>query len=153
MRARESLTGLRFGDYILRSRLGRGAFSDVYAGVSDTAKSFAVKVEPTSKKVQRLPLEARAYEKLRDAHGIPHMHWSGEAHGHHAIVLDRRGPSLQEVLRETGGALPLDAVRRVGLQVLERMRTMHERSLLHCESKWFRNGISNRISGSIHIQL
>ena len=89
---------------------------------------------PTARGRPRLFSEAAAYRLLEDASGFATMHWHGEAHGCRALVLSRLGPSVHALARHVG-ALPLPAVRHIGVQALERLRVMHERGLLHCDVK------------------
>ena len=136
---------LKFGPYLARAsgKLGRGNFGTVLTAVhSKTGECVAVKIEAdksdeasSSSSSPRLAREANIYRSIDGAIGFPRMRWFGRAHGHYALVLDRLGPSLRTVHRESGLQLPLAHVSHVGIEGVDRLETLHDAGWLHLDVK------------------
>ena len=128
--------GLRFGQFVLGRRVGKGNFSSVHAAHHvRTNERVAIKLETEGARRPKLLTEAAVYRDLSDAPGFARMRWFGRAHGHLALVVDRLGPSLRTAHRLAGQRLGLDAVGSVGEQVLQRLEEMHGRGWVHADIK------------------
>ncbi|KAL1508185.1 hypothetical protein AB1Y20_004305 [Prymnesium parvum] len=125
----------RFGGYQLGARIGRGGFGDVFAGEElSTGRQVAIKLQRADQRTARIPVETEFLASTAGAAGFPALLWSGEAHGHHALVMARLGPSLKD-MQQAQGQLRAEALRTVSEHVLSRLRTMHELHWLHMDVK------------------
>lgn len=69
-----SKIGEIFGSYQTIKKLGAGSFGEVYLGVDLVSnRQVAIKLEPSTTSIPMLQVEAKMYEKLRGAAGIPVM--------------------------------------------------------------------------------
>lgn len=132
--------GITFGQYVLvRDRpLGRGNFGAVYAGAHrSTGAPVAIKLVPetAARAAQMLHVESSVYQALDGTPGFSSLYWHGRAHAHHAIVLDRLGPSLRSLHRISGLRLNGANVRSVGEHTLHRLAALHDIGYVHCDVK------------------
>lgn len=51
------------------------------------------------------------------------------------MVLDLLGPNLDALLQDAGGTLPWDIVKNIGLQCLERLKTIHMKGFVYGDVK------------------
>ena len=102
-----------------------------------TKAPVAIKLQRADHPSQKLPTEAKVYQNLISTKGFAKMHWFGEAHGHLALVLERLGPCLRSRQKALGrgGCLRRKEVRSVGVEVLNRLESMHDIGWLHLDVK------------------
>lgn len=62
-----------------------------------TDEKVVVKLESLNERIQTLDHEFRVYKTLSRGHGIPHAHWFGTEAGFDAMVIERLGPSLDDL--------------------------------------------------------
>ncbi|KAF4659869.1 hypothetical protein FOL46_006430 [Perkinsus olseni] len=92
--------------YRLGTRLGGGSFGTVYACTDTiTGQQLAAKLEPVDCKHPQLLYEAKLYRLLSDEHqpGIPSAFWFGVEGGYNILVMERLGPSLEDLFTSTTG--------------------------------------------------
>ena len=128
-----------------RGPIGKGAFGAVYEAVhTRTKERFAVKVEHapqdvnSSRSKRGLAREADVYRKLKNVGGFPRMRYFGkiDQHENHvALVLDLCGPSLADVHKAAGSSLPVDPLRNVAAEILQRLESIHELGLIYGDAK------------------
>ena len=83
------------GKYKLCKKLGQGSFGALYSGRNlKTNEEVAVKLEKLDSDEQLLQYEAKIYEKLKGAFGIPQVHWCGIEGDFNVLVMDIMGPPL-----------------------------------------------------------
>jgi len=62
-----------------------------------TDEKVVVKLESLNKRIQTLDHEFRVYKTLSRGHGIPPVHWFCTKAGFDAMVIERLGPSLDDL--------------------------------------------------------
>lgn len=62
-----------------------------------TDEKVVVKLESLNKRIQTLDHEFRVYKTLSRGHGIPRVHWFCTEAGFDAMVIERLGPSLDDL--------------------------------------------------------
>merc|ERR1719235_1148619 len=90
------------GRYRLGKQLGSGSYSDVYLAVDKvTEEEVAVKLEwKRAEKTGKLLGEAKLYEGMQNDVGIPRVRWCGSKGEFNIMVLDRLGPSLDDIFKK-----------------------------------------------------
>ncbi|KAF4664877.1 hypothetical protein FOL47_004890 [Perkinsus chesapeaki] len=89
--------------YRLGTRLGGGSFGTVYACTDTiTGQQLAAKLEPVDCKHPQLLYEAKLYRLLSDDRqtGIPNAFWFGVEGGYNIFVMERLGPSLEDIFTD-----------------------------------------------------
>lgn len=122
-------------------KLGSGSFGTVYAArrISNDAP-VAIKTERISQNESRVETEFEMYEWIHNSppdeevNGIPMAHYFGRHGSYNVLVIDRLGPSLQDLMVEYG-TLSLKSVFMIGLQALRRLELIHTKSVLHRDIK------------------
>lgn len=119
------------GIFKLKHVLGRGSFGMVAAYTdARNGAEVAVKLEAKDCPFPQLRYESEILEELTSetpAPGFPTFYWySGDAHGTFNVLVMRQvnGSSLDEWVR-SHGPFPLQAVIGIGIQALDRLRTLH----------------------------
>lgn len=131
---------MRFGGkYKLKQKLGSGSFGDVYlAKDTETGLKCACKLEPVnSEHGALLKLENKIYNELakHDAEGIPRVHWMGIEYGKRAMIMDRLGTSLDELLDQCGDQFSLKTVLMLADQMITRVESLHKSGYIHRDIK------------------
>jgi eukaryotic-like serine/threonine-protein kinase len=135
--------GTRIGDYQIRSLIGEGGMSIVYAAVDvRTDQPVALKIlRPDMARVpatvQRFFREAQATVQL--AHpGIAAIYATGVDEATAAVFIAMEhvdGPSLGEHLARAGGVLDVIAVADLGAQLAETLAAAHAAGIVHRDIK------------------
>ena len=135
MRLTKGMTLVVEGKYRLDMKIGEGSFGKIFSGINkNTKEEVAVKIE-SSTTSSPLRNEARIYSALRDMEGIPKLRaWGKEGHFNY-LVLDLLGLSLEDSLEISGGVMELNVAMMVGIQMVERIKNMHEHGIIHRDVK------------------
>jgi casein kinase I family protein HRR25 len=144
-------SGTRILDkYVLRERIGSGAFGEVWNADSvSTGESVAVKMERIrGNPVPTLQYESRVLQLLQGTMGIPKLRYFGRKDDMNGIfmVTDLLGPSLETLA--TSPRLDLNEhalknpppqheefISQIGRQMLQRLHAVHCRGMLHRDVK------------------
>lgn len=123
------------GKYRLDRKIGQGAFGKIYAGINkNTGEEVAVKIERCCDS-SPLRNEARIYAALRGIKGIPMMRSWGTEGKYNYLAIDLLGESLEQRRISHGGKMNMKDVMGIGIQMLERIRDIHESGLIHRDVK------------------
>jgi eukaryotic-like serine/threonine-protein kinase len=131
--------GTKLGPYEIQSPLGAGGMGEVYRA-RDTRldRTVAVKVLPihlceSPEFKQRFEREARTISSLNHPH-ICHLYDIGSQEGTDFLVMEfLDGETLAERLRK--GAVPLNELLQVGLEVAEALEVAHRAGIVHRDLK------------------
>ena len=121
--------------------LGKGSYGYIYQGEHiRTGEPVAIKVEPVSENSGLVKHETKIYQylnmtsqKIPDS-GIACVKWFGRDESNYYMVLEMLGESL-ETIKERRGNFSLPTVLQIGIQVLQRLRFLHEAGLVHRDVK------------------
>jgi serine/threonine protein kinase len=137
-RSRGNMVGERFGPYSIELLLGAGGMGEVYRA-RDTRldRTVAIKLLPpglsTPTRSQRFAREARAVSKVNHPH-ICTLYDIGEQDGMPFIVMEHlEGETLAQRIRR--GALPLDQVLRVAIEIADALAHAHRQGVVHRDLK------------------
>ena len=131
-------------DYSVLSNLGNGGFGAVFEVICGDHKKLALKVQkwkmtgPSELKreynVYKRILYAGGYEAIPV--GFPVLHEFKEHNGLDYLFMERLGDSLEKIRkRSPGKTLCKSDILMVGIQVVRRLRTLHEKGVLHRDVK------------------
>jgi serine/threonine protein kinase len=121
--------------YDLISKIGSGAFGSIYKGENvRTGEPVAIKVEPLKHETNLLKNEARIYQYLKGGVGIPQVKWFGVDDANNYMVINLLGESLQNNINTYGPFSLLNAIS-IGIQMIERIKYVHECGLIHRDVK------------------
>src|SRR5947209_13811521 len=131
--------GARLGPYLIESMLGSGGMGEVYRA-TDTRldrivaiKVLAATLHSSAELKQRMEREARAISALNHPH-ICQLYDVGSQNGTDFLVMEfLDGETLAERLRR--GALPLNEVYKIGIEVAEALAIAHRQGIVHRDLK------------------
>src|SRR5262245_1995928 len=133
------MIGQMFAHYRVLEKLGGGAMGDVYRAHDEQLdRDVAIKVLPSDTvgdPVSRTRLlgEARAAAALNHPH-VCTVHEVGEAGGQVYVAMELvPGQRLDRLIPK--GGLPIDDVRRYGLQIAEAVAHAHDHGVVHRDLK------------------
>ncbi len=148
------MEGKTLKTWIVGKKLGAGACATVYSvspssPISNSPVSeYVMKLVslPPNKKGKKnkeqdrlanlLYAENLVYNQLHKQPGFPYvpLRAYGEADGCRYLVLQRLGRNLEEVLRQEG-CITSQAAARLGLELIQPIRTMHAKNILYVDVK------------------
>ena len=116
----------------ISSKLGSGAFGDVYAGHDTrTGAMVAIKMEPVHAACPQLLYESRVMQELQSAPGFPRNYWFGKEGEYNVLVMQKLGWCLScRVL-----PVSLEIARHVAREALTRLQTLHAAGFAHRDIK------------------
>ena len=131
--------GDRVGPYVIGDRIGAGGMGEVYrAADSKLKRDVAIKVLPEAlagdpERAARLEREAHLLASLNHPN-IASIHGLEVSEGMQCLILELiEGDTLAERLER--GAVPIEEVVRVGVQIASALEAAHERGIIHRDLK------------------
>lgn len=122
----------------LTTKLGSGSFGEVYTAVQDDGVEVAVKMETRDSTAPRqLEYEYRVYKHLKKENVtcIPRILWFGQSKDYNFLVMEKLGPSLEVVLRKSGGRLTETETASLGILGFRSLREIHNQGIVHRDIK------------------
>eukprot|EP01063_Lacrimia_lanifica_P009440 TRINITY_DN1644_c0_g1_i2.p1 TRINITY_DN1644_c0_g1~~TRINITY_DN1644_c0_g1_i2.p1 ORF type:complete len:587 (+),score=178.57 TRINITY_DN1644_c0_g1_i2:130-1890(+) len=146
------------GKWKIMGKIGQGAFGETYVGESicGEANTVAIKVERPTGAARRdvLKTEVIALKKLQQCPSVVRYLSSGkdETHQISFLVMQRLGNDLAELKRRTKKTrLELATTIRLGVQMLESIRGVHELHYIHRDIKPSNFVVGREDSGKIYL--
>jgi serine/threonine protein kinase len=113
---------------------GQGTFGIVVAGEDTILKEGLVfKVEYDGTAITRN--EIAAYSALKCIDGIPKFYRTVSFRGHGVLDTVELGCNLDVFMRSSGGSLPVHTVYTLGRQLVQIVRQLHDRGVVHKDIK------------------
>ena len=141
------------GKFKISRKLGHGSFGDIYLGQNvRTGEQVAVKLEKIRVRNPKLLSEARILKSIQGGAGIPTLHWFGAEGDFSIMVMEKLGPSLEDLLHYCNYSMSLKSVVQLAEQMLTRIEYLHSKDLIHRDIKPenFLIGLSSN-SGQVYL--
>ena len=121
--------------YELICKIGSGAFGSIYKGKNiRTGESVAIKMEQVDSQTKLLKNESIIYQFLINTEGLPNVKWFGKDNYNYYMVLNLLGDSLQ-TLKERKKTFSLQLTLQIGIQIINLLRSIHNKGLVHRDIK------------------
>jgi serine/threonine protein kinase len=121
--------------YNLIKKLSQGRFGTIYKGENiRTNDIVAIKFESKNSNSNILKNEAKIYQYLGKENGFPQLKWFGSNDNYNYLVIDFLGISLAEMI-QTYKRFCLKTVLILGIQIISRIKILHQKYLLHRDIK------------------
>lgn len=121
--------------YKIIEKLSNGNFGSVYKAEHKITKDLvAIKFEEKNSSIKSLKNEAKIYQYLGKIEGFPQLKNFGTNGSVNYLVLDLLGNSLSSYIYYYK-ALSLKTVLIIGIQLIKRIETLHNKFLLHRDIK------------------
>jgi len=121
--------------YEILEKLNEGSFGQVFkAKHIRTGELVAVKMERKSDTSSSLKNEARVYQYLSKEPGFLHLKWYQVDEQYSYLVVDLLVCSLTKLIK-IKESLDLKIVLQLGIQMIKRIETLHNKYLLHRDIK------------------
>jgi len=118
--------------YRIIGKLNEGSFGKVFKAENiRTNEVVAIKVETKNNNITTLKNEAKIYQYLGKMVGVPHLKWFGTTENINYLVINLLGPSILKNEKK----LSLKNSLLIGIQIIERIKYIHNKYLLHRDIK------------------
>jgi hypothetical protein len=118
--------------YRIIEKLNEGCFGKVFKAVNIRSNVLvAIKVETKNNNITSLKNEAKIYQYLGKMEGIPNLKWFGTTQNINYLVINLLGPSILKNGKNTS----LKNSLLIGIQIIERIKHIHNKYLLHRDIK------------------
>lgn len=119
--------------YKILRRVGEGSFAQVMRATNIlNDQKVAIKIEKVSRYYN---IEAEVLAKLRGKEGFPLFFEKFELEGFNYTVMELLGETLHDLKKKYSGKFSLSTVISIGLQVLERLKSLHSSGYIHRDLK------------------
>ena len=120
--------------YKLIEKINEGSFGTIFKAENiRTEEIVAIKFENKSEQMKSLKNEARIYQYLGKLNGFPQLKTFGTTGNVNYLVMDLLGNSLGNIIKHK--ELSLDIVLVLGIQIIQRIQSLHNNCLLHRDIK------------------
>lgn len=121
--------------YKLLEKLSQGSFGKVFKAENiRTGEIVAIKTEVKSKEQKSLKMEARIYQYLANIDGFPQLKWFGATNNVNYLVTNLLECSITKLVQKYG-RLSVKTVLLLGIQMIQRLETLHNHYLIHRDIK------------------
>jgi len=121
--------------YRILNKIGNGSFGVVYKGENVRTKELvAIKIESLTCKNRLLKNEAKICRLLESNNGVTSMKWYGIDNNNAYAVFELLGVSLDTYM-ERLGKFTLKTTLILGVQMIERIKSIHDNGILHRDIK------------------
>ena len=127
-----------FGDYICyrERKIGSGSFGVVlYGKHKNKSMEVAVKIINSDTSSETINKEICFTKKLEKINGFPKIYYTCIWDKKNVIVESLLGPSIDKLFKYCGRVFPLKTVCLIGIEMVKRLESMHEKGILHRDLK------------------
>lgn len=121
--------------YKLIEKISQGSFGIVYKAENiRTKENVAIKLEKNTNEHKSLKFEAKIYQYLGKIDGFPQLKMFGTFDDINYMVIDLLGKPLSHMIHYYK-AFSLKTTLILGIQIINRIKTLHESQLIHRDIK------------------
>uniref|UniRef100_A0A6C0LK05 non-specific serine/threonine protein kinase n=1 Tax=viral metagenome TaxID=1070528 RepID=A0A6C0LK05_9ZZZZ len=121
--------------YKIGEKISNGAFGEVFRAVNiRTSEEVAIKVEQINKQIKMIKNETIIYTYLKNVRCVPTVKWYGSDDNNYYMVMNLLGNSLEKI-KGMVTTFSLKVVYQIAVKVLEIIKLVHERGLIHRDIK------------------
>ena len=121
--------------YRLNEKISEGSFGTVYKAENIITNEYvAIKFENKSENIKSLKNEAKILQYLGKSDGFPQLKTFGTIDKVNYLVTNLLGNSLEYIINYYK-TLSLKSVLVIGIQLIKRIKILHEKFLLHIDIK------------------
>jgi serine/threonine protein kinase len=122
--------------YEILEKINEGQFGIILKGKNKRTNEYvAIKIESNNNiSINTLKMEAKIYQYLGNLDGFPHLKWYGKIENYSYLVIDLLVCNLVDIINKNG-KLELNNVLKIGIQMLERIKQLHDKYLIHRDIK------------------
>ena len=121
--------------YNLIEKISEGSFGSVFKAENiRTKENVAIKIEIKIDNLKSLKNEAKIYQYLGKINGFPQLKMFGTTDKVNYLVIDLLGKSLSNTILYFN-KLSLKTTLLIGIQIINRIKVLHENQLLHRDIK------------------
>lgn len=129
------MVDFRSDRYILDTLLGEGNFGSVYKALDKKTDTFvAIKIEK-SQKISQIDMEIDVLQHVSGEEGFPKLIDFGKYGDKSYVVMSLLGQNLQKKIQSIRKIINVETVLDIGIQCLQRIKTLHECYYLHRDLK------------------
>ena len=118
-------------------RLGGGSFGQIFKGINlKTKEEVAIKIESKNIETPQLLHESKILKILKDNEGFPKVYLLSPLDDVLIMVMELLGDNLQKLLKnKPEQKFSLKTTLMLGIQILKRIKTLHENNFIHRDIK------------------
>ena len=118
-------------------RLGGGSFGQIFKGINlKTKEEVAIKIESKNIETPQLLHESKILKILKDNEGFPKVYLITPLDDVLIMVMELLGDNLQKLLKNNPEQkFTLKTTLMIGIQILKRIKTLHENNYIHRDIK------------------
>ncbi|KAI7896206.1 casein kinase I [Mucor mucedo] len=132
-----SIIGYKVGNiYKIGAKIGSGSFGEIHRGIDEkSGEEIAIKLEKVTAKHPQLEYEYRVYKAIGSATGIPRVRHFSTEYNYNSMVMDKLGPSLEDLFNFCKRKFSLPTVIMLADQMITRIEYLHSKKFIHRDIK------------------
>ena len=126
------------GDYSYYERhlIGNGSFGQVFCGVHKYRRfRVAIKLPTEKSNSDMIDREVQFTRRMAHEPGFPILFYSSVINDKYIMVESLLGPSLDKLFNYCEKSFPMKTICLIGIDIVKRLRSMHNMGLLHRDLK------------------
>jgi serine/threonine protein kinase len=114
--------------------LGKGSFGYVFGAHDKAGNKYAAKFEMKNE-FSLLPYERNILIAFKDKVGFPKVYSFKEQDGYYILIEELLGLTIENIFEKLNRLFSIKTVAILGLQMLSRLRVMHDKGFVHRDVK------------------